>query len=182
MNPVTEALAAARLRQLGTKDQAMAAVVAEIVGPTPKHDRSKPQAFIRWCEQKGTTALPASISAVALFVLEHQKDGLETVLAHLADISGSHCDAGLADPTTSYPATAALNKIARVEPPRSWDADGRALFLGLPYAVQRFVLKRETERDVALRQAQNRLAEERKSANATKETISENPIQQNAVA
>jgi hypothetical protein len=179
MNPVTEALAAARLRQLNVKDDAMSVIVSQVVGPIPKHARPKPEAFNRWCERKGTTALPASTSAVALFVLEHQKDGVEALLGHLADISGSHCDANLADPTTSQPVTAALNRITKVEPPRSWAKTEWARFWALPYGMQVYVKKRETERDAGLRRAQDKLAEERKQI-ANPKVENESPIHQNA--
>jgi hypothetical protein len=179
MNPVTQALAAARLRQLCTRDDAMLAVVAEIIGATPRHDRPRPEAFERWCERKGTTALPASPAAIALFVLEHQGHGLEAVLEHLADISGAHCDAGLADPTTSHPVTAALNKISKLDPPASWPKSEKTQWLQLNYTLQAYLVRRDKDQTREIRRAQNEAAELRKQLNAQQkvETTNETPVQ-----
>ena len=57
MNPVMKALTEARLRQISTKDDAMAAVVRQIVGPVPHDDSPAPEVFERWCAAKGVTGL-----------------------------------------------------------------------------------------------------------------------------
>jgi hypothetical protein len=178
-NPVTRALAEARLPQLANKDDAMLAVAEEIVGPAPKHDRPLPAAFVRFCERKGTTALPASIGAVALFVLGHQGFGLEAVLGQLADISGAHCDAGLADPTTAACVTGALSRIAKIEPPRSWPKAQKARFLSMSYDLQLFVAKHEEQRERAIHKAHQEAADLR-HAQQRVETTNENPIEKPA--
>jgi hypothetical protein len=177
-SPVLQALVNARVRSINVKDDAMASLVAEILGPSPKESRPEPQMFRLWCESKAVTSLPAATSAVALFVIEKAGLGVENVLQHIRDISASHRNAGLADPTTDWAVTAAFNKISKVEPPRSWNAEGRALFLGLPYPVQKFIVGREAERDTAVRRAQNEAAELRKKFNdQTPKEAHEGPVQ-----
>jgi hypothetical protein len=177
MNPVLKVLTEARLRQLSTKDNAMQVVVAEIVGSTPRHDRPRPETFERWCEKKATTALPASPAAIALFVLEHQGFGFEAVLGQLADISGAHCDAGLADPTTSYPVTAALDRISQLSPPASWPKTEKSQWLQLPYTLKTYLVKRDKDTTREIRRAQNEAAELRKKHAQTPKVENETAVQ-----
>lgn len=173
MNPVMKALTEARLKQISTKDDAMAAVVRQIIGPTPYDDSPPPAVFERWCAAKGVSALPAATSAVALFVLEHQGFGLEAVLQHLRGISAVHTNAGLADPTTSWPVTAAFNTIAKLEAPRSWPKAEKVKWLAIPYTLQAFVAKHEEQRERAVHKAHQEAADLRKQLNAQTPTQDE---------
>lgn len=89
-NPVLEALAQARLRQLSTKDAAMQAVVTQLIGEIPHHERPRPELFERFCEARATTAIPASTSAVAVFVLQHAPLGIEALVSELENIGAAH--------------------------------------------------------------------------------------------
>lgn len=73
-----------------------------------------------------------------------------------------------------------MNRITKVEPPRSWNADARSVFLKLNYLAQLQIAKREKERDDALNRAQNKLADERKKLAETptpRVTENENAVQ-----
>ena len=76
--------------------------------------------FQSWCEALGVPWLPARPNTVALFVLEGAKLGIEQMLECIHSISVSHQAAQLADPTSGFPVTSALNTISKIEPPRSW--------------------------------------------------------------
>ena len=69
--------------------------------------------------------------------------------------------------------TASLATIKKIEMPRSWSKGQRTQWLQLPYTLQTYVLKRETERDKALLKAQNQAAIERKKLNAQQDETSE---------
>jgi hypothetical protein len=68
-------------------------------------------------------------------------------LVELVDrIGAAHVARGLADPCATYPVPAMLNKIAAINPPRSWSKAEQRRFRSLPYSLQTYVCKREAER------------------------------------
>ena len=69
-----------------------------------------------------------------------------------------HLSIGLADPTLGGPAVTAISDLAGIEPPRSWPDDRKQRFRSLPYDLQIYVVSRETQREKALRRAQNEAA------------------------
>jgi hypothetical protein len=178
VNPVMKALAEARLKQISTKDDATAAVLRQVIGPTPYDDTPPSEMFRSWSEKKGFTHLPASTSACAMFVLEHQGFGLEAVLQHLRGISAVHTNAGLADPTSSFPVSAALNEISKLAPPASWPKAEKAQWLQLPWTLQAYLVRRDKEQTREIRRAQNEAAELRRQLNAQQKVeTNETPIQ-----
>jgi hypothetical protein len=80
--------------------------------------------------------------------------GIQKVWAIVCDISRAHYLIGLADPTSSGAVSAALNDIAKIDPPRSWPKDHKFRFTQLPYDLQVYVAVRERERDITVRRAQ----------------------------
>jgi hypothetical protein len=98
---------------------------------------------------------------VAQFVEDCAPLGSGKVWDLVQEISAAHD--GLADPTRSDAVSEALSAIRGIEPPHSWRKDEKREFLRLPYGMQLTLLRREDERDAALRRAQNRLANERKA-------------------
>jgi len=172
-NPVLQELARARLAEVigGLKErdaEISAAVYREIEPPVVK-DASLPAAFVRWCEERQVSALPARPASVALYVLQSRSQGLAELVELVDQISAAHIIRGLADPCSTYPVPAMLNKIAAINPPRSWPAEEKQKFLALPYSLQTYVCKREGERDKALRRAQNESADARKKHEGKKD-------------
>ena len=78
------------------------------------------------------------------------------------EVSRAHYTHGLPDPTLGGPVAAAINDIAKIDPPRSWPAEEKLRFLTLPYDVQLIISKRERDRDNQVRKIQNELAQFRK--------------------
>ena len=154
VNPVMQALVRARLQEFDSRDAEIAAAVAAKLGPSPELEPSTPVVFKTWCETLGVPWLPARPNTVALFVLEGAKLGIEQMLECIHSISVSHRAAQLADPTSGFPVTSALNTITKIEPPRSWVEAEKQKFIDMPYGLQRYVLKREDQRDAALRRSQ----------------------------
>jgi hypothetical protein len=58
-----------------------------------------------------------------------------------------------------------------IEPPRSWGHAEKLAFLSLPPHLQRFYVKRESERDREVRRCQNELAVVRKKLAATEDRL-----------
>jgi hypothetical protein len=161
-NPVMAALAAARLRQISSRDDEMAAAVRKVIGPVP-YDNSPPSELWRsWSQEKGTSELPAATSAVALFVLEHAGLGIEPLLEHVRGISALHTNSNLSDPTSSFVVTASLNTTTKIEPPHSWPKAEKARFLELPYTLQAYVAKREKDQRREISRAQMEAGELRR--------------------
>jgi len=132
--------------------------VTEILGSAPGDDQAPAAPFVAWCEAKGLPWRPASPGSVALFVLEHQSLGIETLLQILQGISAAHEALAMSDPTTSWSVTSALNRITKLVPPRSWPKAEREMFARLPYALQHYVAMHEDRREREIRRAHNEAA------------------------
>jgi hypothetical protein len=113
--------------------------------------------FENWCALKGLQPVPANPKDVARFIADCATLGIEKLWPVIAGISKAH--EGLADPTLGNPVAAAINKIAMIDPPRSWPVDRRAQFQALPYDLQIYVVEREKQRDKAVRRCQNETAD-----------------------
>ena len=172
-NPVLQALANARVAEvvggLRERDAEIAAMVFREIEPPAVKDASLPAAFFRWCEDRQVCALPARPASVALFILQHRSMGLAELVELVDQIGAAHVATGMADPTTTYPVPAMLNKIAAINPPRSWPKEEKQRFLALPYSLQTYVCKREGERDRAVRKAQNEASDARKKIEGKKD-------------
>src|SRR6185312_605016 len=118
--------------------------------------------FARWCELNGACFCPAAPAMVARFVRDCAALGIERLWPAVQEISKQHVSLGLADPTLGGAATAAINDVAGVLPPRSWPGDQKQCFKSLPYDLQAFLAEHEARREKALRRAQNEAASARK--------------------
>jgi hypothetical protein len=176
-SPILSALAEHRCREISTRDRAMDLVAREVLGELPRNERQPPTSWLRWAERKGTTAIPAAPSAVAIFLVENEKYGVDTLVEVLEDIAAAHENAGLSSPCSHPLVSAAMNRITKVSPPRSWNAAGRAIFMKASYPLQRQILSREDERDKSLLRSQNQLAEAKKQLNAQQKVETNETIQ-----
>ncbi len=102
---------------------------------------------------------PARPAVLAGFVVELSAimPSAELIQA-VADIADWHLLFGLANPAATPIVLAALNEIATIEPPRSWPKEQKRRFRALPHDLQIYIAKREKERDLAVRRAQNAAA------------------------
>jgi hypothetical protein len=169
-NPVMQALVNARLQQV-TRDEAnLAEQVTEVLGPPPP-DIHRPQRFRKWCDEQGLPWRPASPAAIAKWVLQHTKFG--NVMEEVRSISAAHTTTGLPDPCGSWQVSEALCRITTVQPPRSWPKAEQAVFLSLPPDLQKYLIPREKERDIAVKRAQNEAADARKETEALRKQLAE---------
>jgi hypothetical protein len=114
--------------------------------------------FAKWCELNGISFCPAAPTDVARFVSDCASLGIERLWPAVQEISRLHVSLGLADPTLGGAAAAAIDDIAGIDPPRSWPNDRKQRFRSLPYDLQVYVAGHESQREKALRRAQNEAA------------------------
>jgi len=114
--------------------------------------------FVKWCELNNVVACPAAPSSVARFVADCASLGMDRLWPAVQDVSRMHASLGLADPTLGGPAADAMSAVAAVPPPRSWPGQFKERFRSLPYDVQAYLAVHETQRERALRRAQNEAA------------------------
>ena len=114
--------------------------------------------FENWCALNGAAPIPAAPHIVARFVTDIAPLGIEHVWPAVQEVSRAHYVIGLADPTLSGTVCAAVNEIAKIDPPRSWPREHKAAFLRLPYDLQAYLSAREDERDKTVKRAQSEAA------------------------
>ena len=114
--------------------------------------------FVRWCELNNLSPCPATPSSVARFVSDCASLGGHLLWAAVQEISRMHASLGLADPTLGGPAADAMSVVAAIPPPRSWPQRFKDRFGELPYDIQAYLAAHETQRERALRRAQNEAA------------------------
>jgi hypothetical protein len=126
--------------------------------------RQEPTAFGKWCIVRNVRSLPAMPVHVANFVSElaAAEKSIKEIWPLVHEISTVHLSNGLADPTAGGVVSDTINSLAMVTPPRSWPAEEKQRFKSLPYDLQLFVTHREAERDRAVRNRMNEIAEAKK--------------------
>jgi hypothetical protein len=167
---LADELARAKERQQLQEWQANEQKLAESLGPIAKPDigqdvRDRLAIFIAFCKSHNVRHCPARPATVAAFAKAEAANGRDPqgIVSLLAAVSALHDHHSLANPTATTVVGAALNQVIEIEPaPRSWRADEKSEWAKLPPDIRQAIARREEQRDQALRQAQNRLAEERK--------------------
>ena len=145
--------------------EAVAAVEQPLPAPVAEHQRLSDthraicDTFSAWCSTKGFRSFPASPLHLAEYLSSRVDVDLEPTVEA---ISAIHNLVNLADPTATNVVRAVLAQRLRIEPPRSWSKADQLHFAGLDAITRGIILKRETERDTAIRRAQNDLAFQRK--------------------
>lgn len=119
---------------------------------------TEPTTFERWCILNGTQPVPATPMMVARFVADVAPWGIEQIWPIVQEISRAHYTVGLADPTLGGPVAAAINEIAKIEPPRSWPKQQKARFALLPYDLQGYVAAHDQQREKEIRRAHSEAA------------------------
>lgn len=119
--------------------------------------------FLHWADLKNIRPIPTSPGTIAAFVMESQSLGVDKIAATLAAISQTYISRGLADPTAGPgPVAAAVNRIAPVEPPRSWKAFAKEAFTAFPHELQVYLAERDRENTREIKRAQQEAADARK--------------------
>ena len=121
-------------------------------------------AFGKWCIVRGVRSLPAMPAHVANFIadLAAAEKSIKQIWPLVQEISQAHVSRGFADPTAGGVVGDMINSVALIDRPRSWPATEDGRFKSLPYDVQSFLSHRESQRDTAVRRAQNEAADLRK--------------------
>jgi hypothetical protein len=135
--------------------------------------------FRDWCAANRVSELPAAPGDVAGFISKYAPLGIEAVWPLVGDISRAHEELGLADPTLGALVSDELNKIAKIEIPRSWPKAEQYRFKALPYGLQEYLGPREAAREEYV----NRLKSERdKLKHLLKEAYEKNGTPANEAA
>lgn len=114
--------------------------------------------FENWCLLRGVQPLPAAPADVAKFIGDIGALGIEEVWRVVGEISRAHYLIGLADPTLGGLVAAALNDLAKIDPPRAWPSAEKFRFKSLPYDLQVYVAAHEARREKEIRRAHNEAA------------------------
>lgn len=162
-NPVVKALASAQQETWNQNEAAIERAVSQILHPVFPPAQSdaegvKPviSAFAAWCEMMNVRSCPARPAVLAGFIVDLSATLPSADLVKAAaDIADWHLLFGLANPSATPIVIAALDEIAKVEPPRSWPKEQRHRFRALPHDLQVYIARREKERDRVVRRAQN---------------------------
>jgi hypothetical protein len=182
-SPVLKALVNAELQEAEQRARSISAAVAAQIGPPPLLGEGRlPAGFAAWCEQKGVEAFPARPASVALFALESRGTGIDALSRIVTEIGQFHLRRGQADPTSGYPVSAALNHLAKIDPPRSWPKEHKDRFTAQPYELQKYVAAHEARREKEIRRAHNEAAKARQDLNRKPERMTERGIQEHTAA
>lgn len=168
-SPVFQALVNARQHQLSRDERVIAEEVSAVLGPPPP-DTYRPERFIKWCDEQSLPWRPASPAVIAKYALGFSKLG-NILMEEIRSISAAHCSTGLPDPCASWQVSEALCRLAKDrEPPRSWPAAEKTIFLTLPSDLQKYLIPRERDRDATVRRLQTEAAELKKQIAAIQES------------
>jgi hypothetical protein len=118
--------------------------------------------FERWCVLNGHKPFGAAPETVARFVSDIAPMGIAAVWDAVQEVSRVHYMHGLASPCDGGPVAAAVNDIAKIDPPRSWPAEDELRFLTLPYPTQAYLAKREAQRDEEIKKMHREFAKLKK--------------------
>jgi hypothetical protein len=178
---LTEQMDLVRKRELAQRlDQGEAEVLKKVAADLPAPPQLDDQTradlgpFIDWTTRKNCRYAPAKPFVVAAYLLDIATTGVSTgaLLRRVTAISILHDRHGLSDPTNTTAVREVLNDLVAIEPPRSWTKEEKAEFATFPIPAQRVISRREQDRERALRQKQNQLAEKLKTVSQTAPEIS----------
>jgi hypothetical protein len=162
MAQLADMLAAAKANEIAQAEAEIASCFAPPPKVTPEaQDRLAP--FLAWCEQQRVRACPARPTSVAAYAQYQQDQGIsrQLIAERLDAIVTLHNAAGMGNPVAT-PVVRTVTGGSTIDPPRSWDAEGRAAWAQLPPDVQSVIAARERDRETTLRRGQNELAEMKK--------------------
>ncbi|MGY4160493.1 hypothetical protein ACVINW_006335 [Bradyrhizobium sp. USDA 4461] len=129
--------------------------------------------FEHWCRLVAQHPLPAAPWVVAAFIREHAALDAETLWAEIASVDASHEALNYSPPGRSTVVLKAFADACTTEAPRSWRKEEQETFRMLPWGVQQTILRRENDRERALRHAQTEASELRNRLKKVKEAHAE---------
>lgn len=115
-----------------------------------------------------TRHFPSSPALVASFLDSCDAEELLTVVEAIV---AAHDLVFCSNPCATSSVRAALHRRPCSIFPRSWSATDKLVFANIDEATRSIILRREHARDAGLRQAQNRLADERKKLEEERKTM-----------
>jgi hypothetical protein len=167
---------AKRREQLEAWEKGEAAIATHLLMaekfPAPpdidEETRQALQPFVQWTTKTNARYCPAKPLTVAAYVLEQSATGASTekLLQQLDAIGRMHDRHNLPNPCATHAARQALESVTNIEPPRSWKAEEKELFLTLPADIKAVVSRREQQREKELRRLQNELAAMKRQSTA----------------
>jgi hypothetical protein len=129
-------------------------------------------AFGRWCIINKRPPLPASPADVARFIRDCEPiASLAEIWKFISEISVSHLENNLADPTAGGQPSVALNAISKLDAPRSWPKAMKERFKDIPHDVQSYLVESSGKREAELRRSQNEAGDARRKLIALQNTI-----------
>ncbi len=134
--------------------------------PTAEQIKIWREGFEAYCQRQAVRPFPISPVIVAGYIQGLPDEEINAALEALVAICEHFTQP---NPCATRPVRAVLERRFRNtdECPKSWTREDRMAFVALPEDVKRIVLRREEERDLALRRAQNKLAQEIKRLSAS---------------
>jgi hypothetical protein len=172
---LSDQLELVRKREIAQRlDQGEAEVLAKLAEQLPQppeldnETREALQPFLSWTTEKSVRYAPAKPYVVAQFILEQSATGAttESILRQVEAISRLHDKYGLSNPTATLAARSALEREFAIDPPRSWKAPEKEMFVTLPAEIRAAISRREKQREVEVRRLQNSVAEEKRRLQA----------------
>jgi hypothetical protein len=151
----------AAIQQAQAKNEQELARNAALRSPEPLDVETEKhlQHWDSWAKARGIRNVPASPSALALWVRSELEAGIsgEQILKQVRAISKMHDFYGLADPTVCRIVQAEMPMQFLL--PRSWARDDAAIWHQIPPAAQEIIVQRADEASKVLRRAQNETAD-----------------------
>jgi hypothetical protein len=168
MAQLAELVAQAKANELAQNEAALAHQIAAQLPQPPELDEQTQLLlvfFVQWCGSIGVRHLPAAPTTCAMYILNQAKVGIapERIAAEAQAIELLHDQCGLANPMQTRAARFALEQVLKIEAPRSWPKEEKAMFMHLPVQIRNIILTREIDRERNLRRGQNEIAEQRKA-------------------
>jgi hypothetical protein len=142
-----------RENEIGKAELAIANQVKALLPPVLEQLDEETQRllipFIQWCAAANVRHLGATPATCAAFILSQAKVGIapERIVAEAAAIEKLHDQYNLANPLQTRTARFALDQVLKIEPPRSWPKEEKAMFTHLPVQIRNIIAKREQDRE-----------------------------------
>jgi hypothetical protein len=138
--------------------------------------------FVSFCSFNGVKHVPASPQVIAAFIRAEEKlcTPPERIAATTAAIELLHDKHGLANPVACAAPRTELERILKIEPPRSWPRPEQLIFAALPPEIRAIVGRRDKQRETALRRAQNEAAEAKRQSGSADKPATEQKETENA--
>jgi hypothetical protein len=167
MAQLSEMLAQVRANEIAAAENALANQINAQLPQPPEldeHTKLLLAPFVQWCSSVGVRHVPAAPATCATYILNQAKVGVapERIAAEAQAIEKLHDQCNLANPLQTRAARLALDQVLKIEPPRSWPKEEKAMFAHLPVQIRHIITARENDRERALRRAQNEYAEAKK--------------------